>query len=730
MSACLIFTSSAFAFPDSSEGRGSLCAPLPWLPERPLTEMSSDAPDEIHITADSVDLIGKGISVLTGKVQILSGRQHLEAQRVWYNEGTGFMDVQGNVRFWDEGLYASGERGRFELFTKLGRIEQARFRLDAEHARGQARGIVIDSRDEVLQAEEGTYTTCDAGNRDWLLRGKNIKLNRRSEVGSAWNVTLSIKGVPVLYSPFLTFPLTDKRKSGFLPPRFGTSAKTGIELLIPYYWNIAPNQDATFTARGMTQRGALLAGEYRFLTQSASGQLGLEYLPYDLQRGTPRGALSLQTRWNLTPRWGTQLDINQVSDTDYLADLGTSLEFSSIQFLERRGDVHYRGDGWAALGRVQSYQTVDQNLAPEERPYARLPQLLVSNTTRERNRRFNAGYQVELANFERRAGVTGARIDVQPSFSYPLRSAALFFVPRANVRYTGYYLGNTPLDQDNEPSRLLPTLSVDAGAFLERSWHFGTESFIQSLEPRAYYLFVPFEDQTDIPVFDTGRFTFGFDQLFRDNRFSGPDRVGDANQLTLAFTSRLLSTSTGKELLRTSLGQIVYFRDREVNLPEETPQTGSSSDIVADVGASLFDSWRFSGGFQWNTNQGHIERLSTGLRYQPDRERVINLSYRFRQDVVNQSDFSFRYPVGRRWGIVGRWTYAFDGNTTVDTFAGLEYESCCFAVRAIARRFLTDSTGEFNTGFFLQLHLKGLGGLGKEAAAFLQQSIPGYEPGF
>lgn len=726
----LHFSALAAAFPDIRDESWSLCAPGPWLPSRPPVDEMPTSPDEIQITADDVDLVDEGVSLLTGNVQILRDQQHLEAERVWYNEGTGFTDVQGNVRFWDQGLYATGERGRFELLNKLGRIKEAHFRLDAAHGRGQARDILVNSRDDILTAEEGSYTTCDPDNHDWLLTGDDIKLNRRTEMGTAWNVVVKLKDVPIFYSPFLTFPLTDKRKSGLLPPRIGTSGKTGVELLAPYYWNIAPNQDATFTVRGMTKRGALVTGEYRFLTRSANGKLGLEYLPYDIQRTTPRGALSVQTRWNPTPRWATTVEVSQVSDIDYLSDLGTSLEFSSIQFLERRGDVLYNGSGWGALGRVQSFQTVDRNLLPQDRPYSRLPQLLIFNTRPEQNLRLNPGYQLEFVNFEREEGVTSARIDVQPSLSLPLRSAALFLVPRANVRYTGYYLDETSSDQNSDPSRLLPTLSVDAGAFLERNWRFGTDSFVQTLEPRAYYLLVPFEDQSDIPVFDTGRFTFGFHQLFRENRFSGPDRIGDANQLTLALTSRLLSTATGEEFLRASLGQIAYFRDREVTLPGETPQTGSSSDIVADLSAQLFHRWQFSGAFQWNTNEGRTERIATGIRYQPDAKRVVNLSYRVRENVVNQSDLSFRYAITRRWGILGRWTYAFDDDTTVDAFTGFEYESCCFAVRAIARRYLTDGTGEFNTGFFLQLQLKGLGGLGTEAASFVKESIPGYEPGF
>ena len=726
----LLHCAFVLAAPEGTGGSWRLCATAPWLPQRPFAEERPEAPEAIQLNADKADLIKKGVSLLTGNVQVLRGQQQLQAERVQYDEGRALLDVTGAVRFWDQGLYLSGERGRLELPTKLTRIEHARFRLEAEHVRGEADGITVSSRDDVLWAEQGSYTTCDDGNVDWALHGKNIKLNRRTQNGTAWNVTIRLKGVPVFYSPFLTFPLTDKRKSGFLPPRFGSSGQTGFEFLIPYYWNIASNQDATFTVRGMTRRGALLAGEYRFLTRNSNGEIGLEYLPYDIRRTKPRGALSTRARWNPSRRWGTEINVTQVSDDDYLQDLGTGLEFSSVQFLERRGDLLYSGNGWSALGRVQSYQTVDRNVAPESRPYSRLPQLLISSTLPERNRRLNPRFNGELVNFQREQGITGTRVDLQPSVSFPLRTAALFLIPRANLRYTAYHLFNSAPEQPADPDRLLPTLSLDGGLFFERSWALGTDSLIQTLEPRLYYLFVPFEDQTNLPVFDTGEFTFGLDQLFRDNRFSGPDRMGDANQLTLALTSRLFSPSTGRELLRASLGQIRFFRDRKVTLPEQSPGIGPDSDIIADINAQVARQWQLSAGLQWDTEEASTRRRAIGLRYQPDRERVINLSYRFRRGIVEQTDVSFRWPIKRNWGVIGRWTYAINNDTTVDAFAGFEYEGCCLAVRAIGRRYLVNSNGDFSNGVFLQLQLKGLGGLGAETAAFLKTSIPGYEPLF
>jgi LPS-assembly protein len=707
----------------------ALCGPELRIPMRVAPEHEQEDREAVYIAADDVDLIEEGRSILRGDVQLLKGRQQLQADQVVYDKQQELLEAAGNVRFWDQGLYVSGERGSMDVASDNIWIRDAHFLMEAEHGRGEAQGVTITGSN-VLRAQKGTYTTCNPGSNDWLLRGRNIKLNKETDTGQAWNVLLRFKGVPILYSPYLRFPLSDQRKTGFLAPRVGASGEAGLEATIPYYWNIAPNQDATFSIRGMTKRGVLLGGEYRYLTRQASGELGGEYLPLDLELDEPRWALKLRNQWSPARRWNTVLDINQVSDDNYLEDLSTSLEISSTQFLERRGDVQYTGNGWWARGRLQSFQTVDETITPTERPYAQLPQLLVSSNLPERNWRFNFSGEGEFVNFERSAGVTGTRAGLVPSVSFPIRTPGIFFVPRFKLNYTEYQLRNTRAGEPDTPTRLLPTVSVDTGLFFERDWQLGDTDLRQSLEPRLYYLYVPFEEQEDLPVFDTGEFTFGFGQLFRDNRFDGPDRIGDANQLTLALTTRLFSPTSGDEFLRASVGQIRFFRDREVTLPGDSPNTSPSSDIVADMIGFIADRWRISAGLQWDTQEGRATRRAVSLRYQPDLDRVVNLAYRFREDVVDQTDFSFRWPVHKNWGVVGRWTYAFDEKTTVETFAGFEYESCCWAVRGIARRYLANTRGEFNNAVFFQFELKGLGGLGQQAAAFLRQSIPGYEPEF
>ena len=529
----------------------------------------------------------------------------------------------------------------------------------------------------------------------------------------------------------MTFPLTDKRKTGFLSPSYRFSEGNGFELRLPYYWNIAPNQDATLTARGMTNRGILLEGEYRYLTERGGGDLGLEYLPHDSIRGDDRAAFSFQHQGGFAPGWTTDIDVDWVSDSDYFDDLGTNLAIASQQFLERRGDLTYRQRHWSFRARVDDYQTIDDTIAANNRPYKRLPQLNFQSSTPERNRRLNADFNAEFVYFDRSSSVTGARVNLAPSVSYPIRTPAAFIIPKLTLDYTTYSLDDTTPGVEDNPDRLLPTFSTDAGIFLEREFTLGDKRYLNTIEPRIFYLFVPEDAQDDIPVFDTGEYTFSFSQLFRTNRFSGVDRIGDANQITLALNSRLLSTNKGDEILSASVGQIFFFRDREVQLSDDTPiDTDSTSDFVAELSAQMLGGWRGTASYQWSNAESRTDRNTFRLRYQPNDQRVFNAEYRFIRDAIEQTDVSFRWPIHRNWGVVGRWNYSLPDGRTVDAFGGVEYDSCCWAARGLVRRFLRNNEGDFDNAIFLQMELKGLAGLGKSAGEFLKKNIPGYRNTF
>ena len=738
-----IFTIAAYSVPalaaDSTNpgtGQWGLCGVGFQLPAKPASVRDADAasaadPDEVKLSADAADLEEAGRSKLRGNALMEKGTETLAADKAIYDQDKETLEAIGNVRYWEgEDVYLSGERALADFANDRIVVDNASFVEKASHGRGSASRVEF-SGSELIKIAKGTYTTCNPGNADWQLEAHKIHLDRVSDVGTARDVKVMFKGYPIFYSPVLTFPLTDQRKTGFLSPSFRLSGEAGSEVRIPYYINIAPNQDATITARLTTERGAILGGEYRYLLRDwGEGELDVEVVPHDSNRGGPRGLVKFKHRDN-QGRLRTDLQYAHVSDRDYFGDLGNSLEVSSTTHLRRRASVDYTATRWWGRARLESFQTVDGSIPGTSRPYKRLPQLLIRGLGAERNRRVNFGYRAEFVHFDREDSITGTRVDLNPYLTFPIRTAGWYFVPRMRLRYTGYSLDGVTAGQASSPSRLLPSVSLDSGMFFEKPVTLFGSRYTHTLEPRAYYLAVPFDDQRDLPIFDTGQFTFNFAQLFREDRFSGADRMGDANQLALAVTSRLLHPSTGQEIARVSLGQLHYFRHRSVTLqPEDTNDTRSTSDFVAEISADIGRAWTVKAGTQWNSRDDRSDKNAINLRYRPDNDRVLNLAYRFVRGTVEQVDSSFRWPWNHNVSLVGRLNYSLADSRILETFGGMEYESCCWAMRLVGRRFLTNERGDYNNGLFLQLELKGLAGVGQRADAFLKRSIPGYRDNF
>jgi LPS-assembly protein len=713
--------------PAAAESDWSQCGGALQLPPRPIFAARSEDPEAIDVSGDVANVQEGGISILSGNVEMQRGTRQLTADHLEYNEAEELIDVQGNVEVWDEGAYAASERAHLNLRTETTQLTGASYIFLDTHSHGEA-GEAVITGEKIVTVNDADYTTCNPDSSAWKLNAKELELDFGEEVGTARDVWLELGGVPIFWTPYATFPLSNKRKSGLLVPRVRIANSTGFDLTVPYYFNIAPNHDATLAGRLMTKRGLQLQGEYRYLTHLGGGRVAGEYLPDDREFDGYRAAFRYQHGGSFAPRWGANVNYNWVSDTDYFTDLGTNLAIASRNFLEQTGDVTYSGNGWSALARAQAFQTLDTTLAPADRPYKRLPQLLISADDRRRNRKFNPGGHGEFVNFDRDNSVIGQRVDVMPTLSYQWRTAAWFVAPKAGVRVTHYDLENTAPGQSDNLTRTIPTASLDAGMFFERDWAVGGRGFLQTLEPRIFYLYVPFKSQDDLPIFDTGLYDFAFSQLFRENRFTGADRVGDANQLSIALTSRLLESSTGEEFLRLDVGQIRYFRDREVTLPNEPVETSNASPLVVDLTATIARRWQFFSGLQWDIGEDRIERNNTGLRYQPDPLRVVNLSYAFSRNNFEQTDTSVAWPIAKDWRFVGRWAYSLEQNKTVEAFGGVEYESCCWAFRTVIRRYLSGT--EQTNAFFFQLEFKGLTGVGRSTVDFLERSIPGYENDF
>ncbi len=737
------FSVSALAA-DLDENRASLLCPTALnVPERPIVEAVLE-PDDTYMTADDADLIEKGVSTLTGDAEITRNLQQVRADKIVYDEPADTADLDGNVNYWDEALFLESKEAFLTFDNGIGEFDTANYILYDSRGRGQADKLIVDAGTST-EMQRLRYTTCDPDDEFWSFTAKKLFLDHEKNQGTARNVVLRIKDFPVFYTPYMSFPLSKERKSGFLAPSYGTTARQGFETRTPYYWNISPNMDATLTPRLMTDTGVMAIGEFRYLFENSSGEIHAEYLPSDNQRQDDHRnlfGLTHNQRFGSNNQGNLFLTFNRVSDQFYFEDFGTQLSTTSTQFLERRADVSYSANGWSLATRVQDFQTVDPSIPVTSRPYKRLPQLLLNYRSPREYGSLNYGLETETVYFERgddvifaadNDNINGLRLHVEPFISFPMRTTASFLEPRLAFDYTQYNLDDSA-QFSKSPSRALPKFSLDGGLFFERETSLFGSNVIQTLEPRMYYLYVPRDDQSDLPVFDTGLIDFSFAQLFRDNRFNGNDRQSDANQLTLAVTSNFISSDTGRELASVSLGQIFFLRDRKVTLPNNVGfRDEASSAIVAEANTKIFRNWNIGGDIIWDPNIGNsTDKITMRATYNPEPGKILNLAYRVRRDItdIEQSDVSLRWPITQNWSAVGRWNYAVPEGRSLEVFGGIEYESCCWAMRAVARRFLTNINGDFETGVFLQMQLKGLGGIGQRTVEFLRQQIPGYESDF
>lgn len=721
-----------------------LCTDTLDIPARPVVHEEL-SPGDVHATADNADMTEGGRSTLDGNVEITRNAQQVRADHVEFDQLDETADLEGNIQYWDRAIYLEADKAHIEYATDYGEFENTKYTIKDNRGRGKSANLDMKIGVET-HLKNADYSTCDPDDKFWALSASEINLDHVEEWGSAKNVVIRIKDVPVFYSPYMSFPLSKKRKTGFLTPSVGSSNRNGVEASTPFYWNIAPQMDATLTPRVLSDSGVMLIGEFRHKSLNTDSQINAEFLPSDNEfNDQDRNLIGLKHQYRFAQRGNFSLNYNRVSDREYFEDFGSSLSITSTRFLEQRADITYTENWWNASARIQNYQSVDRTISALDSPYKRLPQINFNAHTPGGNNRLHYRISSGFTYFDRGDentglvdNVTGSRLNLMPSISYPFKTASTFVTPKVGLNFAQYDLSNTSTFSSN-PSRLLPVVSVDSGVFFEREFSlFGNKS-LQTLEPRLFYLYIPEEDQSDIPVFDTGLYDFSFDSLFREDRFSGNDRVGDANQFTLALTSRLIDHQTGKERGYVSLGQIYFLSDRDVVLPGGTSREDESSPIVAEVGTTLLDHWRLRGDLQWDPNSNTTEKLLAQIQYKPAPDKVINLAYRVRKTSSNlsgrnlnltdieQSDISFHWPLSQKWSMIGRWNYAIPEKRSLEIFGGVEYESCCWGFRAVARRFLTDINGTFDTGIFFQLELKGLSGLGRKTVDFLEQKVPGYE---
>jgi LPS-assembly protein len=682
-----------------------------------------------RIWADSVAVEHQRLFRFQGDVQVSRDDQTVSADTATYDKDTGRLDAAGDVHMAQGGFAAQGAAGFFDMDNDSGELNDAKYQYDVNHSHGMARRIIIENSD-VSHLKDATLTTCDPGDEVWYFKSSDVKLDKGTGWGRALNIVFHVKDIPVFYFPYISFPISDKRKSGFLIPSFESSSRSGLIFDIPYYLNIAPNLDATVTPHFMTDRGTQLEGELRYLTRGSHGIMNLQYLPGDRIYGRDRAQVSYQNDTAFSSGVNADVDINFVSDKDYLDDFSNSLSAGSLYYLENRLDLSYHRGDLSATGLLEAYQTVDRSVSPLSRPYQQLPRFNVGYDPLITGAWFDQEYglNADFVRFVREISVTGDRLDLRPSVSLPVRREAGYVIPRLTLRSTFYRLRDQGAGGDSDITRTLPVASVDSGIFLERDVDWGAHHWLQTLEPRAFYLYIPYRDQSQIPVFDSGQPDLNMSQLFSDNRFSGSDRIGDANQITLGLTSRFLQRDTGQELFRAGVGQILFFRDRTVTLPGQAVERGDTSDVVGEAGLTLGDGVTATGDLIWDRDTHDLNKGTVELHYRRDGSHIINVGYRYiRQQTLRQTDISAVWPIYGYWRFVGRWNYSVQDSRTLESVAGLEYSSCCWGVRAVWRQYVTDISGTANRSIMFQVVLKGMTNLGAPVEAELERSILGYE---
>jgi LPS-assembly protein len=718
----------------------------------------------IHISSDEATLGIDGNARLRGNVEARQGDRQIRANEIEYDAKTGSLRSDGHIEFQDPLVTVTGAGGSFSAAAGAS-FRSAEFSLRQRAARGSAQELVVTPQG-TIDLTRVKFTTCPLHDDSWLLRAGSITLDTNTKIGTGRDAEVDFKGVPLMYLPWVSFPLSSERKSGFLFPSIGNTSTNGVQLAIPYYWNIAPNYDFTFQPILYSKAGVDLGGDFRFLTERQRGAFDWNYLPYDKAYGASRSRVQLTDVAELPSDYRLTVSAENVSDRSYFEDFSTGPEGASTAFVERRATLSYRSEHWRMDAEAQQYQTIDYTLAETDRPYARVPRIAVdADYGAGPGDIVRYGFDSEVVDFthvEAPVVVTsGWRADVMPRIALDITGPGYFLRPAVAWRATQYELDDLGAGQlQRSPSRTLPITSLDTGLLFERPSGSRDQRKL-TLEPRIMYLDVPYRDQTQLPVFDTAVPDLNPVQLFRTNRYVGADRVSDANQVSFGLTSRLLDAQSGRQYIAGTFGQTYYFETPRVTLPGEAPLTGKHSDFVAQLALTAFEDWSADAGVQWDPQNQRSERTSVNLQYKPAINKVLNLAYRYQRfttttelipEPVNgtyqpvpepveqgydQIEFSGGWAVGREWSVFAREVYALRNpqppppatvqhSGELERFLGFEYRACCWRVRFGARRYVSSRDGRQTTGVWLQLELSGLAGVGSASDAFLTEEIRGF----
>ncbi|WP_440876198.1 LPS assembly protein LptD [Thalassotalea sp. PLHSN55] len=700
-----------------------------------------EASNDIKILSKTAMIEKEQLALFTGGVTLINKNEKLIADELEINQAQAIIKAKGDVHFQNAGIDVSAQEFQASEQSKSTTLENTSYQLANNPGHGAAERIAINADGE-LTLSASTFTTCYGEIPDWQLKASEIRISAAENVGEAYNAQFRLFDVPVLYIPYFTFPVTDQRKSGFLNPKIGSSSNSGIEIETPYYWNIAENMDATITPHYMSKRGLLLATEFRYLSDLQTGSIDIEYLNKDkeiVSNNDARYLARFQHTGTFSENFRVYADFTTISDDNYLTDIGSSHYNANDAYLYQIGELSYFGENWQTTAKVQDFEVLGDHIAG----YRTVPQIDVSA---EQNLPFaNLIFDVysELSRFESENPdlADANRYHVEAGLTLPLATPAWFVNSEVRLMQTYYQQDvqdNTPSLEENV-SRTLPKVRVHGGINFDRQMSFNPE-YTQTFEPQLQYLYVPNEDQSMIGLYDTAQLQDDYDGLFRDRRYSGLDRIAHANQLSWGVTNRILDPSH-QELMRFSLGQILYFNEETTEDNRVISQTQESA-LAADVFFQLNRQWQFSGDIQYDTENSVTNKSQVNVDYHYSEKNIVQLNHRYTRDVsgssLEQLSLLTNVEINKDWQFIGRVTQDLQQKRSLETYAGFQYESCCWAVQFAFHRHINsyfeepsninENREEFDSGFMIRFIVKGLNKQGQiDTDNMLNSSIFGYK---
>jgi LPS-assembly protein len=703
---------------------------LPTSPARPVVFSGTglapapavSAPQRVDLEAESIEGRTDREVTFDRDVEIKRGSTIITAAHATYDVVEDRVGATGNIIMKRLGDVYTGDELNLKLEAGQGFVMRPTYRLGKNNAQGRADRIDFEAEDRAV-VSDGTYSTCEATDPDWYLASNVLHLDTGRDVGTAGKTIVYFKGVPILGVPAMSFPLSDARKSGVLPPSIGTTNKGGLEVTVPYYFNIAPNRDLTIYPNVIARRGLQLGAEARYLGEGYQGETRMEVLPHDNLTGTNRYAIASAHSQVLAPGWMYNWNINAASDDDYPSDFSRTITTSSQRLLGRDLALGYDNGLWRMTARASNFQVLQDPAAPIARPYDRLPQINF-NAAKMDDHGFDWSADAEITRFWHPDLIRGERLVVNPQISYPFLRQGYFVTPKVSFDLTKYQLQNVAPGSQLSYNRALPTVSLDSGLVFERETTFFGDKSLQTLEPRLFYVRTPYRDQSQLPNFDTAEADLSFSQLFSENRFIGHDRISDANQLTAALVTRFIEPS-GEERLRFAVGQRFYFSKQLVTLGAAS--NDSRSDLLLSAQGSFTKTFSADTNIQYSESLRQLNRSNFGVHWQPQPKHILNVQYR--RDLPNnleQVDASAQWPIASRWYAVARFNYSLPDKKVVEGLLGAEYKADCWVFRMVGQRIPT-ATGKATSALFFQLELNGLTRLGSNPIDALRSSIPGYQ---